>query len=428
MLLFLMLLYFHFTYCSDDDDGINSTSAISAPVPIATISVAGAEIITAIDSKAGGSQPNCFELRYKVEGVGPNDTRVQPHNSLYLAGRTEEDFTKWIHAFSKCTEISSRASTLSMDEDIDIDRLSMERRYALSKTDLRTSELQELNLNETWRPGKYLNQFINTINSDDAQKQEDKVSHIDKDAQVPLPAPSTAKTPNSKQNKIAAIVSRRIHRNSFPRVCLGCELLPPYFVKRPMKVPMEIHITVVACNNLKSPLKRVIPRPVHAMVEIRIQDEKANTEIQYDSTNPQFDLSSVYEFEINGEDAYDKYIEFKVVDKGKGLTQKSSNVIGLARVAICAIRCHINHSNPTSIILPIQHDFSPTIGKGFFNSDNYHLVDSTSSINTPQILRNKRAPTISISISKVDKSMNWMLEELRLRDEDMDAKHPELWI
>ncbi len=46
---------------------------------------------------------------------------------------------------------------------------------------------------------------------------------------------------------------------------------------------------------------------------------------------------------------------------------------------------------------------------------------------------NSRASTISISISKVDKSISWMMEELRSRDELFDleevyTKTETLWI
>lgn len=235
--------------------------------------------------------------------------------------------------------------------------------------------------------------------------------------------------------------------------CLGRSLNPPFRTKKHSAVPASIAITIIACNNLKSPLKRIITRPINTVVGITVGGETKHTEVIQNSPNPIFDMKCIYTFQIAPDNVVGGFIEFTVLDKGL----LDFAPMGLARLPFAALKTKLDNNDPTPIILPLLST-KPNIrsvGKNFYSSLPAMAIpskqlpkkidsplsspsQSTKGQNSPSksaatsdlspVHRSFTSdiPTLSIQVSKIDLLQHWMLEELRLRDDEREQQISQL--
>ncbi len=123
-----------------------------------------------------------------------------------------------------------------------------------------------------------------------------------------------------------------------------------------------IAVTILGCYNLKSPLKRVITRPINSSVQVIVGDETQSTEIVSSNRNPKY-LEGTFMFAIQPENAPEGFIEFIVTHKGL----IDYEIIGVVRLPFVAISLSKDCQNPDYILLPLiyREPNSNSIGKGF---------------------------------------------------------------
>jgi hypothetical protein len=199
-----------------------------------------------------------------------------------------------------------------------------------------------------------------------------------------------------------------------------------------------VHVTVIACNNLKS----FWPVPIDAYVEVEVNGQRARTEVQYSHTNPVFDMgSSCFIFTLNNDDGTytgNQYINFNVYDES---FVGADTVIGHVRCALAAIKADVDDRTPTSVILPLAHHTdidTHVIGKGFCNSNNYYLPNGPNAAHAHaahaspddeedlqascKANKTKRLSTICVLISKVDRTFVGVTSALRREDEEQQQE------
>jgi hypothetical protein len=179
---------------------------------------------------------------------------------------------------------------------------------------------------------------------------------------------------------------------------------------------------------------------------MNVGGEIKHTEIIQNNPNPLFDMTTIYSFTISPEQAVGGYVEFTVLDKGL----LDFATIATSRVPFSALKAQMDNNRPTPIVLPLVNTRPDlrAIGKGFLKSKAKHTVISTSGTTSSNTslsksnnasaaialqqamtdLENSDMSTLSIQISKIDTLQCWMLEELRVRDQQRESYlslHPE---
>jgi hypothetical protein len=206
----------------------------------------------------------------------------------------------------------------------------------------------------------------------------------------------------------------------------GC-LLKRYVAPAREVLPTVVHVSVIACNNLKQPALWPVA-PVNPFVCITVNGESQSTEVVMRHRNPNFDSSQVYTFVLSPESAPTGHIDFAVFNK----TLRGNLDWGVARVALAAIKAQPDDCSPTSVILPLLNQVDDkAIGRGFWNSDNYEFsrVDHLSVDGGSTSQDRKKAPIISLTITKVDPTLHDMLRKLRAEDEERTAQRgPIEWL
>lgn len=138
-----------------------------------------------------------------------------------------------------------------------------------------------------------------------------------------------------------------------------------------------INIKVVGCRNLKSPLKRVITRPINAVVDVCVGDELRSTEVVNSNPNPMFTEKNSFLFGVPIDGVCEGFVEFTVHHKGL----ISFDVIGVARIPFAALRTlpvienmEMRTDQCSHIILPLVFKEANVhaIGKGFYERSLHH--------------------------------------------------------
>jgi hypothetical protein len=124
-----------------------------------------------------------------------------------------------------------------------------------------------------------------------------------------------------------------------------------------------IYVTVIGCNNLKSPLKRVITRPINAMVLIGVGDESHYTDIIQNNSNPRFGPHNSFIFAVPPSSSAEGFVECTVSHKGVF----DNEIIGVVRIPFAALSLQRDTSQPSLIRLPLTCRTANVhaIGKGF---------------------------------------------------------------
>lgn len=124
-----------------------------------------------------------------------------------------------------------------------------------------------------------------------------------------------------------------------------------------------IAITIIGCNHLKSPLKRIVTRPINSSVQVIVGDESQATEIISNNRNPRYRESNTFMFAIQPNNSTEGFIEFVVSHKGIF----DFEIIGVVRLPFVGISMQKDCQNPDYILLPLTSRTSNiyTIGKGY---------------------------------------------------------------
>lgn len=227
-------------------------------------------------------------------------------------------------------------------------------------------------------------------------------------------------------------------RVAYAAYMLGNRMEPPFCNLRPEGGDVtSLYITVIGCRHLKSPFKRLIPRPVNSFVEIKIGNKSLRTQTKQTDLNPIYDSNTTFVFKL--EKIFQDVLNFE-----NGLVQLtvsdqciSVTNIGRTWISLSSLEFTANELNPTLITVPIITGNSPTY---FSVRDKQHagatLPPIATTSKTPADLSHNdmltahtheantgndgHIPTISVLISKVNPVVHWMLEELRFKDEQRD--------
>ena len=132
-----------------------------------------------------------------------------------------------------------------------------------------------------------------------------------------------------------------------------------------------LHVKVMGCRNLKSPLKRVVSRPINAVVDVCVRGEIQSTQIVPNSPHPVFADQNTFLFGVPLDAVYEGFVELTVSHKGL----VSYDVIGVARIPFAALRTlpgsdrmELRTDQATHVILPLLYKEAnvAAIGKGFY--------------------------------------------------------------
>lgn len=141
-----------------------------------------------------------------------------------------------------------------------------------------------------------------------------------------------------------------------------------------------IALTIIGCNNLKSPLKRVITRPINSSVQVVINEEPhASTDIIFNNRNPRYQDNNTFMFAIQPNCATEGYIEFLVTHKGL----IDYEMIGMVRLPFAGISMQKDCQSPDYILLPLTSRTPNiySIGKGFHSFSNEFIANSSDPCN-----------------------------------------------
>jgi hypothetical protein len=231
------------------------------------------------------------------------------------------------------------------------------------------------------------------------------------------------------------------HRlQAYSAYMLGCRVEPPFFVRRPAGGDLtQLYVTVIGCKNLKSPFIRLLPRPVNSFVEMKIGGQKLHTETKHTDLNPLYDCDTTFLFELEGiyQDAllFDQgLLQLTVFDSCFSVSK-----IGRTWIPLSAIEFSADESSPTLITVPIIFGGGPTYLGTCYQTDGQAIapVASTTAASSERshndlLQEHAKAESdggngsppamISVLVSKVNCVLHWMLEEMRMKDEERDKK------
>jgi hypothetical protein len=297
--------------------------------------------------------------------------------------------------------IVTRERSKSMDDDVDRDLILKKR----LENEVKLAEAQKLkeNAKNTWYPGKYVS-ILRGGGGEIPKNLEDK-------ARESITFTSSTQKNNANRNtKDIKYTHKKYTKNS--GYILRRILIPPKRVR-----PVIIHITVVCCNNLLTP---IWPMSIDSYVEMNVDGEKQFTEISYGHKNPIYDSSEIYTFVLSLENTFDNYIYFTVWDK-RNVGQDTA--LGITRCSFAALKCQKDNRQPVSVMLPLLDSVHEDIlGNGFCNSGNYHQHITTKSSRKELTYKekNKSKPTISLLLSKVDIDSYEILNKLKIEDDERE--------
>jgi hypothetical protein len=138
-----------------------------------------------------------------------------------------------------------------------------------------------------------------------------------------------------------------------------------------------IALTIIGCNHLKSPLKRVITRPINSSVQVIVSNEEphASTEIIFNQRHPRYQESNTFMFAIQPHCATEGYVEFVVTHKGL----IDYEMIGMVRLPFAGISMQKDCQSPDYILLPLTSRTPNiySIGKGFHTFPKEFIANSS---------------------------------------------------
>lgn len=296
--------------------------------------------------------------------------------------------------------IITRERSKSMDDDVDRDLIL--KKHLEHEVQLAEAKKLKENAKNTWYPGKYVS-ILRGGGGESPKVLEDN-------SRESITFISTQKNNANRNTKDIKYIHKKITKNA--GYILRRILIPPKRVR-----PVIIHITVVCCNNLLTP---IWPLSIDSYVEMNVDGEKQFTEISYGHKNPIYALSEVYTFALTLENTYDNYIYFTVWDK-RNVGQDTA--LGITRCSFAALKCQKDNKTPVSVILPLLDNVNEDVlGNGFCNSSNYYQHISTKSTRKELTHKekNKTKPTISLLISKVDVDSYEILNKLKIEDDERE--------
>lgn len=170
-----------------------------------------------------------------------------------------------------------------------------------------------------------------------------------------------------------------------------------------------IALTIIGCNNLKSPLKRVITRPINSSVQVIVGDESQATEIISNNRNPRFRESNTFMFAIQPSNSVEGFIEFVVTHKGIF----DFEIIGVVRLPFVGISMQKDCQNPDYILLPLTSRTSNvyTIGKGYHKFSSNELENGIDQPSLEKVIfhdtsgidyKGEEVPSLYIRVHKVN--------------------------
>lgn len=230
------------------------------------------------------------------------------------------------------------------------------------------------------------------------------------------------------------------HEIAYASYMLGSRLEPPFFVNRPSGGDItSVFITVIGCKNLKSPFVRLLPRPVNSYVEVKIANKSVRTDTKHTDLNPIYDSNTTFLFRMEG--AYQEMLTYDngVVQLAVYDSCFSTTKIGTSWISLSSVEFSADEYNPTLLTVPIttgtretyfsvrQNEYgsvslSPIATTTATDSDRSHNDMLIEHSRMEDRAGNAPQPTVSVLISKVNPVLFWMLEELRLRDEEQDNR------
>jgi hypothetical protein len=200
---------------------------------------------------------------------------------------------------------------------------------------------------DSWYPGKFLGKLRGTSSSQ-RRLQYDPEGLLESDSPVkgsknPSP-PSPPPPPPPVPEGFSDLMQTHASSGASPKFFLA--------------------LTIIGCNNLKSPLKRVIPRPINSSVQVIVNDEAHSTDIISNHRHPRYpEETSTFMFAIPPQQATEGYIDFVVTHKGL----IDHELIGMVRLPFVGISMQKDCHSPDYLLLPLtaRAPNPASIGKGF---------------------------------------------------------------
>jgi hypothetical protein len=228
---------------------------------------------------------------------------------------------------------------------------------------------------DTWYPGK----FLGKLRGSSYQKRvgyspegllEETDTEREKESRKNS-CPSSSASPSSSAASSAAASSS--HDPTIPE---GFNDLLQTHSSVGSSPKFFIALTIIGCNNLKSPLKRVITRPINSSVQVIINEEPhASTEIISNSRHPRYQENNTFMFAIQPHCATEGYIEFVVTHKGL----IDYEMMGMVRLPFAGISMQKDCQSPDYLLLPLTSRTANiySIGKGFHSFSKEFIANSS---------------------------------------------------
>lgn len=209
---------------------------------------------------------------------------------------------------------------------------------------------------------------------------------------------------------------------------MGGTMDPPYHMPIPPNKLATVVVTVLNCKNLKSRLKRVVPRCVNAQVVVEFNGTQQKTTAVKNSKDPVFaqgggagdQHENPFVFEIPetlDERDPNACIKFLVDDvHGFGVV---SDRLCAVKVPLAAIKCVANTNSPIKMNIPLQtrrRHFGIRETVGIKTKNDNVRVSRPDDANVQVENCPGEATSLTVLISKTDDLKLWLLNELRERD------------
>lgn len=196
---------------------------------------------------------------------------------------------------------------------------------------------------------------------------------------------------------------------------MGYNLRPPYRVSRPLAVPPTVSVVVLGCENLRSRLIRVVPRPMNSKVTVRVGQIAQTTQIVRDTCDPEFSKreDDPFVFQIPEAHLTNGYIEF-IIDE----VHVNDTPLAIARIPFAALPLKDDTSLPHDMFVPLQllpsymFRMPPDVRISRVSKIGLYDKERHLHMTSPGPL----TPVLKVIIAKVDIMQWWATQEIRERD------------
>jgi len=216
---------------------------------------------------------------------------------------------------------------------------------------------------------------------------------------------------------------------------MGGTLDPPYHLPMPPVKLATVVVTVLNCRNLRSRLKRLVPRKLNPQVVIEFNGRQQKTEVVKNSSCPVYSLGggagdqhrNPFVFEIPetlDERDPNACVKFLIEDvHGFGMI---SDRLSAVKVPLAAIKCAASTETPTKMTIPLEirrRHFGIRETVGILPKNDNVRVSRPDDANVQDDGSNNDGDgtTMTILVSKTDDLKLWLLRELQVRDEVWEA-------